>query len=190
MGLVTMAPSGTRTSVYAPITAQGITTGGKTGTAQKEVPEYDPKTGEMKTEKRFERDRRGNIIREYKVPIISPEKRIDSWFLCIAPLDYPQLAIAVIIEGGGYGARAAAPVAAALVLKARDLGLLGNTQAQPNAQQQQPRAGQQPTPRAQTQQRTALQGQQPAQTATPRPQRTQPTQPRANATPRAAPTRS
>ena len=75
MGLVTMGPSGTGTSVFAPVTAQGIPTGGKTGTAQKEVPEYDPKTGEMKTEKKIERDRRGNPIREYEVPVLSPEKR-------------------------------------------------------------------------------------------------------------------
>ena len=30
--------------------------------------------------------------------------------------------MAVIVEGGGYGSRSAAPIAAALVLKARDLG--------------------------------------------------------------------
>ena len=47
--------------------------------------------------------------------------RIDGWFLCIAPLEKPQLAMAVIVEGGGYGPRSA-PIAAALVLKARDLG--------------------------------------------------------------------
>jgi peptidoglycan glycosyltransferase len=164
MGLVTMGPSGTATSVFAPVTAQGVTSGGKTGTAQKDVPEYDPKTGEMKTVKKYERDRRGNVIREYEVPVISPEKRIDSWFLCMAPLEYPQLAIAVIVEGGGYGARAAAPIAAALVLKARDLGLLGqvgNPAAQPGqpapGQQQRPQPRKQPTPKpaANTNQRIA-----------------------------------
>ncbi|MGB8510451.1 MAG: penicillin-binding transpeptidase domain-containing protein, partial [Pyrinomonadaceae bacterium] len=108
MGLVTAGPSGTATSVFAPITAQGIITGGKTGTAEKDVPVYDAKTGEPKTVKKIERDRKGNPIREYEQILISPEKRIDSWFLCIAPLDHPQLAIAVIIEGGGYGAKAAA----------------------------------------------------------------------------------
>jgi hypothetical protein len=30
--------------------------------------------------------------------------------------------MAVVVEGGGYGSRSAAPIAAALVLKARDLG--------------------------------------------------------------------
>ncbi|PYT02136.1 MAG: hypothetical protein DMF65_07300, partial [Acidobacteria bacterium] len=181
MGLVTMGPSGTGTSVFAPVTAQGIPTGGKTGTAQKEVPEYDPKTGEMLTEKKIERDRRGNPIREYEVPILSPEKRIDSWFLCIAPLDRPQLAIAVIVEGGGYGARAAAPIAAALVLKARDLGLLTVTgaapqqpQAQPPPQRGQPTPGQQRTPQAPGQPS-------PQPSATPRPSTT----PRPRSTPAA-----
>jgi hypothetical protein len=158
MGLVTGGASGTARGVFGPVQAAGITSGGKTGTAQKDVPEYDPKTGEPKTVKKYERDRRGNIIREYRQIVISQEKRIDSWFLCIAPLDYPQLAMAVIVEGGGYGSRAAAPIAAALVLKAKDLGLLGNVQGAPATQQQpqaqpngtrptsQPRPGQQPTP--------------------------------------------
>jgi len=148
MGLVTGGPSGTATSVFAPVHAQGIITGGKTGTAEKQVPLYDKRTGEMLTEKKIERDRRGNPIREYTVPKLDPEFRIDSWFLCIAPLDRPQLAIAVIIEGGGYGAKAAAPVAAALVLKARDLGLLsapGAPQPPPaQAQPQQPGQRQRP----------------------------------------------
>jgi cell division protein FtsI/penicillin-binding protein 2 len=125
MGLVTGGSSGTATRVMARVHAAGIITGGKTGTAEKEVPVYDPKTGEPKTVKKVERDRRGNPIREYEQLLISPEKRIDSWFLCIAPLDRPQVAIAVIVEGGGYGATSAAPIAAELVLKARDLGLLG-----------------------------------------------------------------
>ena len=143
MGLVAGGSQGTATSVLAPVHAQGIITGGKTGTAEKQVPLYDRRTGEMLTEKKIERDRRGNPIREYTVPKLDPEFRIDSWYLCIAPLDRPQLAIAVIIEGGGYGARAAAPVAAALVLKARDLGLLAAPGA-PAAQQPPPAAGRPP----------------------------------------------
>src|SRR5215207_5799645 len=142
MGLVTAGSSGTATTVMAPVHAQGIITGGKTGTAEKQVPLYDPKTGEARKVKRVERDRRGNPIREYWDTMLDPEFRIDSWFLCIAPLDRPQLAIAVIIEGGGYGARAAAPVAAALVLKARDLGLLAAPGA-PAAQPQPAQGGRQ-----------------------------------------------
>src|ERR1700754_3994545 len=123
MGLVTGGPSGTARGVFGPVKAAGINTGGKTGTAQKVVPVYDAKTGEPKTRHKVERDNRGNIIREYDEVIMDEEHpRIDGWFLCIAPLERPVLAIAVIVEGGGYGSRSAAPIAAALVLKARDLG--------------------------------------------------------------------
>ena len=123
MGLVTGGASGTARGVFAPVKAAGINTGGKTGTAQKVVPVYDPKTGEPKTRHKVERDNRGNIIREYDEIIMDEENpRIDGWFLCIAPLERPTLAMAVIVEGGGYGSRSAAPIAAALVLKARDLG--------------------------------------------------------------------
>jgi cell division protein FtsI/penicillin-binding protein 2 len=123
MGLVTGGPSGTARGVFAPVKAAGINTGGKTGTAQKVEPVYDPKTGEVKTRHRVEKDNKGNIIREYEEAIMDEEHpRIDGWFLCIAPLERPQLAMAVIVEGGGYGSKSAAPIAAALVLKARDLG--------------------------------------------------------------------
>jgi len=123
MGLVTGGPSGTARGVFAPVKALGINTGGKTGTAQKVVPLYDPKTGEPVRRHKVDKDNRGNIIREYEEIVMDEEHpRIDGWFLCIAPLERPQLAIAVIVEGGGYGSRSAAPIAAALVLKARDLG--------------------------------------------------------------------
>src|SRR6476659_5274705 len=123
MGLVTGGPSGTARGVFGPVKAAGINTGGKTGTAQKVQPVYDPKTGEPKTRHKVEKDNKGNVIREYEEVIMDEEHpRIDGWFLCIAPLERPQLAMAVIIEGGGYGSRSAAPIAAALVLKARDLG--------------------------------------------------------------------
>jgi cell division protein FtsI/penicillin-binding protein 2 len=123
MGLVTGGPSGTARGVFGPVKAAGINTGGKTGTAQKVVPVYDAKTGEPKTRHKVEKDNKGNIIREYDEVIMDNENpRIDGWFLCIAPLERPQLAMAVIVEGGGYGSRSAAPIAAALVLKARDLG--------------------------------------------------------------------
>ena len=123
MGLVTGGPSGTARGVFGPVKAAGINTGGKTGTAQKVVPVYNPKTGEPMRRHRVEKDNRGNIIREYDEIIMDNDNpRIDGWFLCIAPLERPQLAIAVIVEGGGYGSRSAAPIAAALVLKAKDLG--------------------------------------------------------------------
>jgi cell division protein FtsI/penicillin-binding protein 2 len=160
MGLVTGGASGTARGVFGPVLAAGITSGGKTGTAQKDVPEYDPKTGDLKRVKKYVRDPKGNIISEKWEIVISQEKRIDSWFLCIAPLDYPQLAMAVIVEGGGYGSRAAAPIAAALVLKAKELGLLGNVQGAPGGGQQQQQPQAQPN------------GTRPS--ATPRPGQTQP----------------
>jgi cell division protein FtsI/penicillin-binding protein 2 len=132
MNLVTGGPSGTARGVFAPVKAAGINTGGKTGTAQKVVPVYDPKTGEPKTRHKVEKDNRGNIIREYDEVIMDNDHpRIDAWFLCLAPIEKPQIAIAVIVEGGGYGSKSAAPIAAALVLKARDLGYFSGGRATP-----------------------------------------------------------
>lgn len=141
MGRVTGGSSGTARGVFAPVKAAGINTGGKTGTAQKVVPVYDPKTGAPKTRHRVEKDNKGNIIREYEETIMDEQNpRIDGWFLCIAPLERPQLAMAVIVEGGGYGSRSAAPIAAALVLKAKELGYFNapaNRPTQPGGQPRQ-----------------------------------------------------
>jgi cell division protein FtsI/penicillin-binding protein 2 len=138
MGRVTGGSSGTARGVFAPVKAAGINTGGKTGTAQKVVPVYDAKTGQPKTRHRIEKDNKGNIIREYEETIMDEEHpRIDGWFLCIAPLERPQLAMAVIVEGGGYGSRSAAPIAAALVLKAKDLGYF-NIASSPKTQPARP----------------------------------------------------
>ena len=135
MGLVTGGPRGTARGVFGPVTAAGINTGGKTGTAQKVIPVYDPKTGAVKTQHKVERDNKGNIIREYDQAILDEEHpRIDAWFLCIAPLERPVLAMAVIVEGGGYGSRSAAPIAAALVMKARDLGYFNGARPAPPPQ--------------------------------------------------------
>jgi peptidoglycan glycosyltransferase len=145
MGLVTTGPSGTGRGVFAPVTAAGISSGGKTGTAQKDVPLYDPKTGQPVMKLQIERDPKGNVISQREVAVFDYEHpRIDGWFLCIAPLDRPTIAMSVIIEGGGYGSRSAAPVAAALVLKAKELGLLGGIPpGSPQASVRQP--GQRPS---------------------------------------------
>ena len=140
MGRVTGGASGTARGVFAPVKAAGINTGGKTGTAQKVIPLYDTKTGQPKMRHRIEKDNKGNIIREYDETIMDTDHpRIDAWFLCIAPLERPQLAMAVIVEGGGYGSKAAAPIAAALVMKAKDLGYMnaaGVQKPQPSNQKQ------------------------------------------------------
>lgn len=48
-----------------------------------------------------------------------------SWFAGFAPFGGPEkIAFAVIVENGGYGARAAAPIAGEIVTAARDAGLI------------------------------------------------------------------
>ena len=122
MGLVTEGSGGTATRVFAKVLAAGIRSGGKTGTAEKLAPVYD-KNGKLKTITKKRRNKDGEL-EEYKVPQMF--ERTDSWYISIAPLENPQLAIAVVVEAGGYGATISAPIAANIILKARDLGLLGD----------------------------------------------------------------
>lgn len=134
MSTVTEEPGGTGTVIASRLSGTGIRTGGKTGTAEKQAPVYDEKTGRLKTVKQRRKDSKGQWV-EYDAPVMY--ERTDSWFITIAPLEKPQLAIAVVVEGGGYGARTAAPIAADVILKARDLGLLGE-QYRPKAAPAQP----------------------------------------------------
>jgi hypothetical protein len=122
MNLVTEGSGGTATRVFANVRQAGIRSGGKTGTAEKLAPLYDEKTGLLKTTTKKRKKDNGEF-EEYKVPQMY--ERTDSWYISFAPLENPQLAIAVVVEGGGYGATISAPIAARLILKARDLGLLG-----------------------------------------------------------------
>lgn len=121
MGLVTEGPGGTGSRVFSRVRAAGIRTGGKTGTAEKKAPVYDKETGRLKTVTKKRRNEAGELV-EYQEPVLY--ERTDSWYLAIAPLDRPTLAVAVVVEGGGYGATTAAPIAANIVLKANELGLL------------------------------------------------------------------
>lgn len=122
MSTVTEEPGGTATAVFSRLGGTDIRVGGKTGTAEKQAYLYDEKTGRLKTVKRIVKDADGNPIEK-----IFPQmyERTDSWFICIAPLGKPQLAISVVVENGGYGATTAAPIAANVIRKARELGLLG-----------------------------------------------------------------
>lgn len=122
MSTVTEEPGGTGTVISAKLAGTGIRTGGKTGTAEKQAPVYDEKTGKLRTEKKRRKNAKGEWV-EYNAPVMY--ERTDSWFITIAPLERPQVAIAVVVEGGGFGARTAAPIAANVILKARELGLLG-----------------------------------------------------------------
>jgi cell division protein FtsI/penicillin-binding protein 2 len=100
----------------------GLTAGGKTGTAQRDVPKIDPKTGKPVTYV----DSRGRTrIR------MEERGRIDSWFIGFAPVENPKIAWAVVVEGGGYGSRTSAPIAGNLLVKAKSLGLLNEEAPQP-----------------------------------------------------------
>jgi len=123
MSTVVEEPGGTGTVISARLAGTGIRAGGKTGTAEKEAPVYDQKTGKLKTHKARRKDANGQWV-DYDAPDMYT--RTDSWFITIAPLERPQVAIAVVVEGGGFGATTAAPIAASVILKARELGLLGD----------------------------------------------------------------
>jgi penicillin-binding protein 2 len=122
MAQVTEGSGGTGRRVFANVLAAGIRTGGKTGTAEKQAPLYDERTRKLKTVKKKRKDENGKLV-EYDAAVLYD--RTDSWYISIAPLEQPQLAIAVVVEGGGYGAAVSAPIAANITMKARELGLLG-----------------------------------------------------------------
>ena len=78
----------------------GYTSGGKTGTAQV----VGMKQGEKYDERK-----------------VAERHRDHSLFIVFAPLESPKIALMVIVENGGFGARAAAPIARAVL----DYYLLG-----------------------------------------------------------------
>ncbi|HYX29402.1 MAG TPA: penicillin-binding transpeptidase domain-containing protein [Pyrinomonadaceae bacterium] len=146
MNLVT--EGGTGDSAMAPVKAAGIRSGGKTGTAQKDVPVIDPKTGEPMKKVVIEKDFKGKIIGQHEETVFYDKKRSDAWYLSFAPLDKPVIAMAVLLEGPGpgisfYGGKNAAPIAAQLILKAKDLGYFSGVATQANQANQRPS----PTPR-------------------------------------------
>ncbi len=125
MSTVTEESGGTGGAVRSALAGTNILAGGKTGTAEKDdAPRYDPKTGERMFVIKKKKDANGEMV-EYKEYLTY--NRTDGWFITIAPLENPQVAIAVVIEdiGGKFGGTTAAPVAANVILKARELGLLG-----------------------------------------------------------------
>jgi penicillin-binding protein A len=54
----------------------------------------------------------------------NPHGASHGWFVGFAPADRPRLAIAVLVEQGGYGATSAAPIARDVLLRAQALGLM------------------------------------------------------------------
>jgi penicillin-binding protein 2 len=58
---------------------------------------------------------------KYSAGHIDERLRDHAWYLAYAPADHPRIALAVLVENGGFGAQAAAPVARAVL----DYFLLG-----------------------------------------------------------------
>jgi cell division protein FtsI/penicillin-binding protein 2 len=104
--------SGTAAGAFSSIRGR-ISAGGKTGTADRDVYSYD---------------RQGNPIVDHLDDAGNKRYRMigstDSWFIGFAPAEDPQIAFAVMVENGGQGAKAAAPIAARLVAKAGSLDYL------------------------------------------------------------------
>jgi penicillin-binding protein 2 len=74
---------------------------GKTGTAQVVSLPEDFKRGEMK-----------------RIPL---RLRDHAWFVAYAPFEDPKISVVVLVEHGGFGATAAAPIARKVIEKYLDL---------------------------------------------------------------------
>ena len=64
---------------------------------------------------------------KYKDSKVSARLKDHAWFIAFAPADHPKIALAVLVENGGFGAAAAAPIAR----RAIDYFLLGQLPADP-----------------------------------------------------------
>ena len=82
------------------------TSGGKTGTAQLFAIKQNEK---------------------YKDAHVQERLKDHAWFIAFAPADHPKIALAVLVENGGFGAAAAAPIAR----RAIDYYLLGQLPVDP-----------------------------------------------------------
>jgi cell division protein FtsI/penicillin-binding protein 2 len=107
--------NGTASGAFAPLAGR-VTAGGKTGTADQPISVVDYIDKQGKTHYRG-------------------DQWTNSWFIGFAPADNPQIAYAVVVENGGEGSKAAAPIAAKLVEKAIALGYLPGAAQAPAARQ-------------------------------------------------------
>ena len=101
--MVGVNTSGTGATAFKGAT---YTSGGKTGTAQL----FQIKENE-----------------KYKDSKVSARLKDHAWFIAFAPADHPKIALAVLVENGGFGAAAAAPIAR----RAIDYYLLGQLPVDP-----------------------------------------------------------
>jgi penicillin-binding protein 2 len=104
-GMVDVNTAGTGARTFAGAT---YTSGGKTGTAQ---------VFSLKGQK-------------YEEGKVRERLRDHSWYIGFAPAENPKIALAVLVENGGFGSRAAAPIARV----AFDYYLLGKQTVQPTAE--------------------------------------------------------
>jgi len=95
-----MVATVTRGTARAAATGATYTLAGKTGTAQVFTVAQNEKYDEKNVQERL---------------------RDHSWFIAFAPAESPRIAVAVLVENGGFGATAAAPIAR----KVMDMYLLG-----------------------------------------------------------------
>jgi penicillin-binding protein 2 len=100
---VNSVPGGTGLAAFK---GAPYTSGGKTGTAQL--------FGIKQNEK-------------YKDSHVTDRLKDHAWFIAFAPADHPKIALAVIVENGGFGAASAAPIAR----RALDYYLLGQLPVDP-----------------------------------------------------------
>ncbi len=92
------------TAKRAAITTPGMEMAGKTGTSQ--------------VRRISMAERKGGVIRNEQLPW---ERRDHALFIGYAPVSRPRFAVAVVIEHGGAGSKAAAPVGRDILLKAQQL---------------------------------------------------------------------
>lgn len=104
--------SGTASGAFRSLGGR-ISAGGKTGTADRDVYAYDRQGNPLVASTDEDGRKRPRMTGS-----------TDSWFVGFAPADNPQIAFAVIVENGGQGATAAAPIAAKLVATAASLNYL------------------------------------------------------------------
>ncbi len=133
--MATVTQEGTGTRVKQDLEGTGITTGGKTGTSDRDSTPLYNKDGTRKMNKVRKKNADGVYVDAEEPATFT---RWDGWFIGIAPLDNSQIAIAVVVEDigeGKYGGGTAGPIAAAVIKKAAELGLLGE-QYKPKTKQE------------------------------------------------------
>jgi penicillin-binding protein A len=110
---------GTASGAFAHLGGR-LTSGGKTGTADRDVLVYNSQGKPVV-------DRVDEDGRTYYKTV----GWTDSWYIGFAPAENPVIAYAVVVENGGEGSKAAAPIAAKLLEKAASLGYVSGAKQPP-----------------------------------------------------------